>query len=332
MPRTRKGTTLVIEPFTPPRSEPEPDTDAQDFLYNHEDKTPVAPPPSGSMLNHAGLGFFQRFRPVLLAGGALIVIAGTFLLGAAMAGWGKSPEPSIITVTSPGAAGESDLEVAPLESEAAVLAAGAAEEDQGQESGQGQEPGAREPGQGASEHAGVAAGGQSAPAESEGESAAVPLPLPGEVPSPPTVADTVFLSVTVSPANARVSIDRQRMPSNPFVARFPRSLDTHVVRAWAPGFEIKERLVTFSDNLILDLSLSPLPADPPSARDRAARRPGLAPARRFGPAAAAAAPGPLPLPISASAAGPELLQRPAEGEVSRRRRIEPRDPYSDDNP
>jgi hypothetical protein len=323
MSRIRKGTTLVIEPLSmTPRPLNDQETEVQDFLYHPEDKTPVAPP-TGSLLNHAGLGFFQRFRLVLLLVGALGIVGGTFTLGMAVARRGQVVEPSIITVTTPAAASQTALDVAPLESEAAVLAAGAGGEGEGQGQAQGQGQG-----QASGEHPAVAAGDEAT--EDEGESNPVPLPLPGEVPPPPTVADTVFLSVTVSPAHAVVSIDRQRMPSNPFVARFPRSLDSHVVRAAAPGFEPKERLVTFSDNLMLDLSLAPLPADAPAARDRPFRRP-IAPAsRRLSPPAPASGPGVLP--VSGPLPGPELLPRPLDGETARRRRIEPRDPYSDDNP
>jgi hypothetical protein len=337
MSRTRKGTTLVIEPMSStPRLLSDPETDVQDFLYHPEDKTPVAPPPSGSLLNHAGLGIFQRFRPILLGLGALGIMVGTFMLGMAAARRRPPAEPSIITVTTPAAASQNALEVAPLESEAAVRAAGGGEG----EGEQGEGP-AEAQGQAGSQHPGVAVGeasdneaSASEAAESdEGESNPVAVPLPGEVPPPPTVADTVFLSVTVSPANAVVSIDRQRMPSNPFVARFPRSLDSHVVRASAPGFETKERLVTFSDNIMLDLSLSPLSADSPSARDRPGRRPAPPASRRLSPPASTTAPGPLPLPAAGSApSGPALLPRPADGETARRRRIEARDPYSDDSP
>jgi hypothetical protein len=155
------------------------------------------------------------------------------------------------------------------------------------------------------------------------------------IPVPATVPDTILLAVTVSPSEARVLIDGQAMPSNPFVARFPRSTDTHQIRVTAPGFQSRERLVSFGDNVTLDVSLSPSAADPRAARERPFRR-SPPPARR---ASSPHAPRESrSLPVAAAPAPPaaaptdQLLPRPLEGDPARRRRIESKDPYADDGP
>ena len=47
------------------------------------------------------------------------------------------------------------------------------------------------------------------------------------------------------------------MPSNPFVGHFPKAPGTHRMRADASGHSAKERLVSFDDNVMIDLSLTP---------------------------------------------------------------------------
>jgi hypothetical protein len=154
------------------------------------------------------------------------------------------------------------------------------------------------------------------------------------IPVPATVPDTILLAVTVSPPEARVLIDGQAMPSNPFVARFPRSLDTHRIRVTAPGFHSKERLVSFGDNVTLDVSLSATVADSPAARERPLRRP--PPVRRASSPQAPREGRGLPVaaapPPPAAAPSDLLLPRPLEGDTARRRRIESKDPYADDGP
>ena len=101
----------------------------------------------------------------------------------------------------------------------------------------------------------------------------------------------ILLSVTVSPEEAQVIIDQEVMPSNPYVGRFPRSLDTHHIRIVATGYQSKEKLVSFSDNVMLDVSLTPLLPEPLVVRERPPRRcqapPRLAPAAAAGPPPAA---------------------------------------------
>jgi hypothetical protein len=86
--------------------------------------------------------------------------------------------------------------------------------------------------------------------------------LPAREAAAAPVSNTILLSVRVWPPNARVSIDRQLVLSNPFVGRWPRDLETHHIRVSAPGFRSSERLVSFAADLILDLSLAPLSRNP----------------------------------------------------------------------
>ena len=64
--------------------------------------------------------------------------------------------------------------------------------------------------------------------------------------------------------------------------RFPRSAATHRIRVVAAGYQAKERLVSFTDNVMLDLSLTPLLSDPAAARDHGSgKRHEAAPARHL---------------------------------------------------
>jgi hypothetical protein len=156
-----------------------------------------------------------------------------------------------------------------------------------------------------------------------------PAPLPLMVaPMPATASppDTMVMSVTVSPPNAQVMLDGQLMPSNPFLTRFPKSTATHRLRAVAPGYQPKERWVSFADNVMLDISLSPNEVTP--SRERPARRRDTPPPRK--PEVR-----PAPPPSSASGTAHRAAETPArpEGEKpdrTRRRRIEAADPYAGD--
>jgi hypothetical protein len=131
----------------------------------------------------------------------------------------------------------------------------------------------------------------------------------------------------VSPADAHVLIDGQLMPSNPFVTRYPRSMTTHRLRAVAPGYEPKERWVTFADNVMLDISLTPIQVvESPRGRDREREHvKGRSPATRRQAVQAAVPDAPVLMAPSSS----EIVPRPDE-EKSRRRRIEVVDPYAKD--
>jgi hypothetical protein len=150
---------------------------------------------------------------------------------------------------------------------------------------------------------------------SDPPSPAAALAASGAAPAAPAPApETIALSVIVSPPTAQVLIDREPAPTNPFFTRLPRSTGVHHIRAVAPGFQPKERLVTFTENVLLVLTLVPAPSPPePRRRDSGA-------ARRLPPAAPAAAP------------APQDITPRVEGDRPRRRHIETSNPYGADEP
>ena len=155
-----------------------------------------------------------------------------------------------------------------------------------------------------------------------GAAAPPPQAIPPPQVPPPALPETVVLSVTAAPANAQVAIDGKPMPSNPFLGRVPTSAGTHMVRVTAPGYFPKERLVSFADNVMLDLNLNakPEPRDPPQARRREPP-----PQRRPAPVPA---PQPVAAPIVAAPRAPADI--PARTDAPRRRRIETSNPYQED--
>jgi hypothetical protein len=159
--------------------------------------------------------------------------------------------------------------------------------------------------------------------------AAAPVIVAAPSAPAPSLPETIVLSVTVSPPTAQVLIDGQLMPSNPFLTRFPRSTATHKLRAVAPGHQPKERWVSFADNVMLDISLSPLQGDA-AARDRNkdnnVRRRDPTPPRHLVPPPGPPPPAVVPPPHRPAA---DIAPRP-DGEKPRRRRIEASDPYAGD--
>ncbi len=332
-PRPRKPTTLVIEPITPSArsfSSFHRGSDPDASFYDPDDKTTVARPPTVTMIRHRGARLYLRLRPVLVALGALILVVVSFMAGTALTrlldGWGGPEAAPVEALAAAPALPESPPEGpgpggSPPASAAAVFAAEQPPEaapGSERESPSGGAPPDPEP---TSSAAGPAPPLPSDPgSEQAADPGTDPAPDPGADPTlgadppaeaPPPVVDTILLSVTVWPENAKVRVDGHLMPSSTFVARFPRNPDTHHLRVVAPGYESKERFVTFSDNVVLDLSLSPLSAVG-GGRERNVRRPPAVPARRLGP--------PTGRPSS-----PGLDPEPG------RRRIEARDPYADDH-
>jgi serine/threonine-protein kinase len=84
-------------------------------------------------------------------------------------------------------------------------------------------------------------------------------PAPSAAPaatSTPDRADTVELTVRVTPSNAQIFVDDAPVQGNPFRARFPRnSAATHAVRATAFNYVSKTELVKFDANASLSMSL-----------------------------------------------------------------------------
>jgi hypothetical protein len=144
------------------------------------------------------------------------------------------------------------------------------------------------------------------------------VPAPGASAEP----ETIVFSVSVAPATAQVLIDGEPLPSNPFLGRFPKNYGTHRVRAVAPGYQPKERLVSFNDNVMIDLNLNPRPFAPPARREPPRRDPPPHP-----PTVAPAPPAP---PVAAPRPAAVDIQPRNESEPARRRTIDSTNPYGDD--
>ena len=154
-----------------------------------------------------------------------------------------------------------------------------------------------------------------------------------------------MLSVSVAPSSATIAIDGQPMPSNPFVGHFLKSAGTHRLRATAPGHVAKERLVSFDDNVMVNLSLVPQPSSAPAARSgssergssrRESQRHFEPPARHeppppppMRPAAIATAPAPAPAAAPERKSANDIVPR-GEWEPPRKRVIDTSNPYGDE--
>jgi serine/threonine-protein kinase len=166
-----------------------------------------------------------------------------------------------------------------------------------------------------------------------------PLPAPAAQPAPslpaPAMPEMIMFSVSVAPSYAQVLIDGEPMPSNPFFGRFPKSPSVHRVRAVASGFQPKERLVSFSENVMIDLNLVARPSaheTPPSRRE-----PAPPPRRIEAVAVHAVAPPPTqPAPVAAPPPPPARSSAPADivprtgSEPQRRRSIDSSNPYGEE--
>jgi len=173
--------------------------------------------------------------------------------------------------------------------------------------------------------------------------AAVAAPVPR-----PAAPETIVFSVSVAPSSAQISIDGQPMPSNPFVGHFAKTGGTHRVRATAPGHQPKERLVSFDDNVMIDLSLTPAPPSPqPPAHASTGNE--RAPSRHWEPRhsepPARHDPPPPPQQAPSSVSTPSLAPAPVaapsrrdshdivprgEWEPPRKRTIDTSNPYGDE--
>jgi hypothetical protein len=145
------------------------------------------------------------------------------------------------------------------------------------------------------------------------------------------VPDTISISVSASPANAQLFVDGEAVRANPFFARIPRSAGLHRIQAVAAGYVSGERLVSFADNVMVDLALSPRPIprdpSPPARRDPPQRRGRNEPLVHVTPAAP---PPPPPAAAPPRTAPAEVAPVRLEGVSPRRRSIDSNNPYGDD--
>ncbi|MET0340445.1 MAG: serine/threonine-protein kinase [Polyangiales bacterium] len=96
------------------------------------------------------------------------------------------------------------------------------------------------------------------PSEAEGASART-----GEATrDAPANAGTVLLTVTVTPADARVTLDGAPLPSVPFSGDFRRSSAVHHLEASADGHQTVSQLVVLDRDRALTIALKPTPLAP----------------------------------------------------------------------
>jgi hypothetical protein len=100
------------------------------------------------------------------------------------------------------------------------------------------------------------------------------------------------------------------------------------VRVSAPGYLPKERLVTFADNVVIDLALNPRP-EPRERETPPPKRRESSPARRIA-APPPALPAPPPVATQARPAPETDIAPKGRSDGPRRRRIETSNPYQED--
>ena len=94
--------------------------------------------------------------------------------------------------------------------------------------------------------------------------AAVSAPVPATTPTPvatavPTVtaAAPIVFSIAVTPAHARIFLDGNRLPGNPYETKLPADAQPHQIRAEADGFLPTSEPVTFERDAKIQLTLRP---------------------------------------------------------------------------
>jgi serine/threonine protein kinase len=106
---------------------------------------------------------------------------------------------------------------------------------------------------------------------------------------PPAQPAPVTLRVNVTPPEAAVSLDGQRLAGSPPAISLPKDDREHELRAEAEGFEVQTRALRLTEDVELKLELQPLaPPSParPSPPAAGKRRPPRAPPARTAPPAA----------------------------------------------
>ncbi|HEU4731667.1 MAG TPA: serine/threonine-protein kinase, partial [Kofleriaceae bacterium] len=162
-------------------------------------------------------------------------------------------------------------------------------------------------------------------------------PAPAPAPAPRPEASLIDVEINVSPEAATVSIDGEDVSGNPFNGKYPSDSRVHHVRASAPGYVAKSVAVTFSGNVMLDLSLerqaTGAPAGPPGRTGPRSRTQDTArkaePGRPPEPAHPAEAPAPRPpdppAPAETKPSPPSEID--PGGGAKPRRPIDPNNPY-----
>lgn len=69
--------------------------------------------------------------------------------------------------------------------------------------------------------------------------------------------ELVSVVVKATPKDATIAIDGARAESNPFEAKVERDGSLHRIRVEAPGYQVEERVVSFDDDVSLEVELAP---------------------------------------------------------------------------
>ncbi|MCK9462064.1 MAG: serine/threonine protein kinase [Proteobacteria bacterium] len=80
--------------------------------------------------------------------------------------------------------------------------------------------------------------------------------------APPPVAAVVKVAITVTPAEARLSVDGAPLDANPFSGEFAKGDAVHLVEATADGYELEKRFVKFDADVELKYELKKIEAKP----------------------------------------------------------------------
>jgi len=84
-----------------------------------------------------------------------------------------------------------------------------------------------------------------------------PEPTPSKVPVPvkETSAETIRLDIQVEPSEAKLSLDENAVEGNRLLAEVPKDRIIHVLRASAPGFIPFSQIISFANDVQLNVEL-----------------------------------------------------------------------------
>lgn len=119
---------------------------------------------------------------------------------------------------------------------------------------------------------GLVAWNRSTPGKTAVMAATPSQPAPAATPS---VArpDTITLSLSASPAEARMWLDDVALPTNPYSGKFARDGAQHRVKIEAPGHLVRSEFIVFERDDTRSYTLEAEPAEPPRAKGAAPVRP-----------------------------------------------------------
>ena len=100
----------------------------------------------------------------------------------------------------------------------------------------------------------------------------------GQVPTATPQTGQIEISINVSPAGAKLTLDGKPLEKNPFVGKFDRDGASHMLQAEAPGYGTRSRDITFDKDRTIEMALVPQavvpgPTTPPPATSAASGEP-----------------------------------------------------------